>query len=43
MVPFKIEANFPGIGNVVVSVKDMKFDVKTPVSVFRARKKADTP
>ena len=42
MMPFKIEANFPGIGNVVVSVKDIKFDVKTPASVFRARVNADT-
>jgi len=37
--PFKIERSVPGIGNIIVSVKDIKFNVAVPESVFRAAMK----
>jgi hypothetical protein len=35
LMPFKIERNVPGIGNIVISVKEVKFDSAIPESIFR--------
>ncbi|MDQ3064344.1 MAG: hypothetical protein M3R14_16000, partial [Acidobacteriota bacterium] len=40
MKPFKIEISVPGYGNIVVKVKDIKFDAAIPESVFRAGEKS---
>jgi len=36
MMPFRIEMMVPGLGNIVFSVKNIKFDVAMPNSLFRA-------
>jgi len=40
MKPFKIEISVPGYGNIVVKVKDIKFDAAIPEPVFRAGEKS---
>lgn len=36
IMPFRIEMRVPGLGNIVYSVKDIKFDVAITEAVFRA-------
>lgn len=38
MTPFKVERNIPGVGNVVVHLKSIKFNVPMPASKFRTEK-----
>ena len=38
MTPFKIERTIPGIGNVVMNLKIIKFNVPMPASKFMTEK-----